>query len=151
MTKTSDEILLFLVKNSKPEYHLHFLEDSEVSPKRTRNQKLMDLLLNLSGTTRFLCETSKLQEFLGEKVHFEKHLRPLQTEGTLHFDGTSLDDPGPYNTPEYREVFAHTRGQIEDYETNVSYVAFHYRENDFLQDYRNVATQAVNLGIVKVK
>ena len=146
MTKTSDEILLFLVKNSKPEYHVHFID----SPKPTRNQKLMDLLLNLSGTTRFLCETSKLQEFLGEKVHFEKHLRPLQTEGTLYFDGGNMDT-GPYSTPEYREVFAHTRGQIKDYETNVSYVAFHYRENNFLQDYRNIVTQAVNLGIVKAK
>lgn len=150
MTKTSDEILLFLVKNSKPEYHVHFVEDPEDGPKRTRNQKLMDLLLNLSGTTRFLCETSKLQEFLGEKVHFEKHLRPLQTEGTLCFDNRNMDT-GPYNTPEYREVFAHTRGQIKDYETNVSYVAFHYRENNFLQDYRNIVTQAVNLGIVKAK
>jgi len=147
--KTSDEILLFLVKNSTPEYYVYPVSAMEtyVDPpkKKTKKQKRNEVLLRLSGTTRYLCESKKLEEFLGEEINFEKHLRALHEDGTLVFNGIAEKDSF-YDSEKYREIFAKSNGQVKDYESGISYVAFHYRENDFLGDYKNIVKNVDELG-----
>jgi hypothetical protein len=142
----SDQILLFLVKNSVPEYHIYPVTKQEA---KTKIQRLNSLLMRLSGSTRYTCESSKLKEFLGEEINFEKHLRPLYEAGILYFSG--VPDVGSfYDAPVYRDNFRHSMGQIRDYNSNISYVAFWYRENDFLNDLKNIEENAEELGLYKV-
>lgn len=142
--KTKDEILLFLVRNSTPEYH-----DFPVSTgtrHRSKGERLNTLLLRLSGTTRYKCPTEKLEAFLGEPVSFERHLRPLYEEGTLYFSG--IPKPGDlYDSPSYRENFDASQGQVKDYSTGQSWVAFWYRENDFLKHNEQIMEDAEALGL----
>jgi hypothetical protein len=149
--KTSDEILLFLVKNSKPEYYIFPVDEMDTShnppKKKSKKQKLKEVLLRLSGVNRYVCETDKLENFLNEKVDFEKHLRQFHEEGILYFNG--IPKPGDYyDSPEYRKVFAATRGQIRNYETKTSYVCFYYRENNFLEDYHNIKNNAYDIKLL---
>lgn len=148
--KTSDEILLFLVKNSVPQYHsikISPTKDWQDTPKKkSRKEKRDDLLLSLSGTTRYFCPSKALEDFLEEEIDFEKHLRKLYEDGFLYFKGVA--EPGShYDSPKYREIFAKNTGQVKDYSTNISYVAFHYREDKFLEDYNNIIETAEELKI----
>jgi len=147
--KTSDEILLFLVKNSRPEYYVYPVEGMKTyltkPSKKTKKEKRNEVLLRLSGTNRYLCESKKLEEFLGEEIDFEKHLRPLHEEKVLCFDGIA-EKNSFYDSEKYRENFAKSNGQINDYKSKISYVAFHYGENDFLLDYTNIVKNADELG-----
>ena len=122
----------------------------EKVPKR-KAKRLLNLLLSLSGVTRYLCPEEKLAMYLGEPVSFEKHLRPLMEEGTLYFAG--VPDPGGYfDSLSYREAFDHSTGRIADYsggkEPWPTWIAFWYRENDFLKDVRNIEEDAVKLGLL---
>jgi hypothetical protein len=139
--KTNDEILLFLVRNSVPDY-FHPLSEDEFSygtsdgktHHLTKKEKLKLLLLRLAGTNRYTCELSKFEEFLGEKFNFEKHLRPLFEEGTLFF---SIPEKGSfYDSTRYREISAHVNGIIGN--SKNKWVAFWYRENNFLNDIKNI-------------
>jgi hypothetical protein len=146
--KTSDEILLFLVKNSRPEYYVYPVSGVKTyldpPKKKTKKEKRNDVLLRLSGTTRYLCESKKLEEFLGEEIDFEKHLRQLHDDGILNFGVAEKDSF--YDSEKYRKIFAKSNGQIKDYKSLISHVAFHYRENDFLGDYKNIVENADELG-----
>ncbi|CAB4196702.1 hypothetical protein UFOVP1290_222 [uncultured Caudovirales phage] len=156
--KSSDQILLFLVKNSTPEYHstwgdsMHktYIERDKYTPnkkKRSKKEKLHDLLLRLSGTTRYICESKKLEKFLGEKISFEKHLRKLHEDGILCFDG--VPEKGDfYDTPNYRVIFDNATGQIGDYKLNKSWVAFSYREDKVLDDFADILKDAEDLGLL---
>lgn len=146
--KTVDELLLFLVRNSKPEYHVFPVSgDRKECLPESKQDLLGDLLLRLCGATRFTCPTVLVEEFLGEPLDFEKHLRSLHDEGTLRFQ---VAEPGTmYDSESYRQIGARTHGQIKDYKTSVSYVAFHYRENDFLGDYARVVADARALKLMK--
>lgn len=145
-SKSKNEILLFLVKNSIPEYHCYPVSDS-VKPK-TKEEKLKDLLLRLSGNMRFLCLLESFEKFVGEKYNFEKHLRVLHDEGTLCVNG--VPPAGSfYDSKKYRELFAHGTGLVGNSKTNITHIAFHYRENDFLKDYYNILNDAAKLGLVK--
>ncbi len=148
--KTSDEILLFLVKNSLPEYFVFpvsLVDVSDQSKKKSKRKRLEELLLRLSGTNRYLCETNKLKKFLGEKVSFKKHLRQLHEEGILHFNG--VPEAGSfYDSDGYRKAFDHATGQIRDYNKKISYVCFHYREDKYLEDYQNIKNNAYDLKLL---
>lgn len=148
--KTFDEILLFLVKNSKPEYFVcpvSGMKDYLDPPKKkTKKEKRNELLLRLSGTTRYLCESEKLEKFLGEEINFEKHLRSLYEDNILYFSEVPKKNSF-YDTEQYREIFSKTTGQVKNYESGVSYIAFYYKENNFLEDYNYIIKNADELGI----
>lgn len=148
--KTPDEILLFIVKNSKPEYHVFPVSGIKnyLNPpkKKTKKEKRDDLLLRLSGVTRYLCESKKLEQFLGEQINFEKHLRSLHEDGVLYFNGVP-EKNSFYDTEKYREIVSKTTGQIKDYKSDICHVAFYYKENNFLQDYYNIKENADELGL----
>lgn len=157
MTKSKDEILLFLVRNSTPGSFLPVSqnefgdgeEDENGELKKisscSRNSKLNVLLLRLSGNVRFICELSKLEEFLGEELSFEKHLRGLYEEGTLLF---SVAEKGSfYDSEDYRKAFDKTTGRIKDYKTEMSWVAFWYRENKFLDEFNKIVENAEELWL----
>lgn len=148
--KTTDEILLFLVKNSMPEYYVFPISDMKdyLDPpkKKSKKEKRNELLLRLSGTNRYLCESSKLKTFIEEEINFEKHFRPLHENGILYFNGVPPKNSF-YDTEKYKEIFSKSTGQIKDYESDISYVAFHYRENKFLEDYGNIVKNADELKL----
>jgi hypothetical protein len=152
MKRTPDEILLFLVRNSKPEYHEYPVSDRtscndpRCSP-RTRREKLNALLLCCSGTTRYKCPVPALEAFLGETLSFEKHLRALADEGTLWFNEQWVHDPE--TTKADRAIHDAVGGQVKDYETGQSWVAFHYRENEFLSHSYAIEKDADALGLYK--
>lgn len=141
--KLSDKVLLFLVKNSKPEYHECFVSSTHDyldNPKeKTKKEKLQDLLLSVSGTTRYCCESLELEKFLGEQISWKKHLLPLQKNKILYFEGSSSGDDKLWD--------AH-KGQVKDYTTGISYVAFHYKENDFLKSYDQIKENAEKLKLL---
>lgn len=150
MTKTSDEILVFLVKNSLPEYYIYPVDpiNNLMDPpkNKTRKEKRNELLLRVSGTNRYCCESKKLEKFLGEEVNFDKHLRKLHEDKVLYFSGVPQDG-SDLDSKEYRKIFAKSTGQIKDYKSGISYVAFHYKENNFLEDYNNIVKNADELKI----
>ena len=144
--RTTDEILCFLVRNSAPEYHDFPVSESHVP--RTLAERLQALLLRCSGTTRYRCPTPLLEEFLGEPVSFERHLRPLMESGALHFNGVA--EPGSfYDSPSYREIFDHSTGRIKNYKTGESWVSFYYRENKFLDHHDQLEADAASLGLYR--
>ena len=147
--KTLNEILLFIVKNSKPEYYspVSSMKDYLDPPKKkTKKEKRNDLLLRLAGTTRYICESSKLEKFLGEEINFEKHLRSFHEDGILYFNG--IPEKGSfYDTKSYREIFSKSIGQIEDYESGIRYIAFYFKENNYLKDYENIVRNADELAL----
>lgn len=146
--RTTDEILCFLVRNSTPEYHDFPVSEGPRGFPRTMAERLQTLLLRCSGTTRYRCPTPIFEEFLGEPVSFERHLRPLMESGALHFNG--IAEPGSlYDTPSYRESGDHCRGQIGDYKTGESWVAFYYRENKFLDHHEQLEADAASLGLYR--
>jgi hypothetical protein len=108
---------------------------------------LHDLLLRLSGATRYICESKKLKKFLGEEISFEKHLRKLHEDGILYF--SDIPEKGDfYDTPKYRKIFDKTNGQIGDYKTRQSWVAFFYREDKVLDDFYDILQDAKDLGLL---
>ena len=142
--RTNDEILLFLVRNSRPEYRAIVVPKK---PPRKRSKRLYDALLNLSGMPRYNCPTKKFEKFLGEPVSFERHLRPLHEEGTLRFQ---IASPGDYyDSPKYRRAFDASNGQTHDYRRGISYVTFQYRtkENDFLRHHDRLLRAARKLDL----
>ena len=141
---TSDDILLFLVKNSKPQNFIPV----DVKPSNKKKQNLLDLFLRLSGTTTYKCSSKSLEDFLGEKIDFEKHLRPLYENKILYFSGVS-EKGSYYDTPEYREAFKYSTGQTKNYDTGESFISFHYAENDFLKEYYEIVENAIELNIIK--
>jgi hypothetical protein len=149
---TSLEILGFLVKNSKPEYHPYpvsadkNLNDPEIGHIHP-DERLEALLLRCSGTTRYLCEENALGAFLGEGVSFEKHLRPLIDLGICFTDVPKAGDF--YDSASYRKAFDHATGRVTDYRTRTSWVAFHYRENNFLPHYNALTDDAERLGLFR--
>jgi len=149
--KTSDEILLFLVKNSVPQYYIYpvdQIDDSNnLSKKKSKKKILEEILLRVSGTTRYLCETHRLEKFLEEKVSFEKHLRPLFEAGILFFSGVPKKGDF-YDSESYRKIFDGSTGQVRDYKNKIDYICFHYRENDFLKDYQNIKNNAHDLKLL---
>lgn len=152
MSKTTDEILVFLVRNSHPEYHKYPITP-EIAAKyhKTKPSKWSALLLSASGTTRYLCPVKTLEEFLGETLSFEAHLRPLMADGTLFFSGVPA--PGDiYDSPSYRKAFDHATGRVASYsgtDKGESWVAFHYREHDFLRHHDRLLDNAVSLGLLR--
>lgn len=153
--KSSDQILLFLVKNSVPEYHIYTVShmhdvSKSFAPnqkRKSKKEKLEDLLLSLSGTNRYICDSEKLEEFLGEKISFEKHLRKIHDAGILDFNG--VPEKGSfYDSPNYRKNADHTNGQVYDYKIKKKWVAFHYKKNDFLNDYCKILEDAKDLGLL---
>jgi len=141
----SDDILLFLVKNSKSQSFL------PVEVKGNKPNKLRDLLLRLSGVTTYMCPLEALESFLGEKVDFEKHLRPLhKTKGPLYFSGVP-EEGSFYDSPKYRETLKHVTGQVRDYTTGQSFISFTYGENEFLTDYYTILENATELKLLKMK
>jgi len=150
--KTSDDILLFLVKNSKPEYHEYPVEGKPLQQgdrPLTKDQKLYDLLLSVSGTTRYLCPLDQFEDFLGEEYSFEKHLRPLYESGTLYFAGIPSNGDF-YDSKEYRKAFSASTGIVcSDYKNKTRWVAFHYRENEFLSNMDKLVENALKLGVLK--
>ena len=155
--RTPIEILLFLVKNSKPEYHAYplseegSLDDPEIGYK-SHDERLDALLLRCSGTTRYLCSEDSMREFLGAKyVSFEKHLRPLMELGIQFGD---VPPPGDfYDTPSYRKSFDRVRGRVCDYHKSnkQSWISFHYGEDNFLKHHKQLVQDATYLGLFKKK
>lgn len=146
-TKSPDEILLFLVKNSMPEYHI-FPVSADPNANHIwawERSPLERLLLRLSGNTRFTCPLEIFEKFVGESYSFEKHLRALYEQKILFVTGVRLD--GTHGT--YEKSADHTTGLIKNYKTGVSYVTFHYRENNFLDDFDNILDDAEKLGLFK--
>jgi len=137
------DILLFLTTHSTPEYYEYPVRREG---KSTPRERMESLLLACSGTTRYKCPTKELEEFLGSPISFEKHLRPLMEMGALFFE--DIDEPGGfYDSPAYRKAFDHSNGRVKDYSTGVSWVAFHYKENNFLPHYDRLCQAAKTLGI----
>jgi hypothetical protein len=145
--KTTKQILYYLLKHSKPEYHEFPLSDEENDLNISKKKKIEDLFLRLSGTTRYICEEKKLEKYLGEPVSFEKHLRPLYENKILYFD--EVPDKGDfYDSKEYRTAFDKTTGRIRDYKNNIAYIAFHLKENNFLKHYKQILKDAKRLKII---
>jgi hypothetical protein len=65
---------------------------------------------------------------------------------TTYFSG--IPKPGDlYDSPSYRENFDASQGQVKDYGTGQSWVAFWYRENDFLKHNEQIMEDAEALGL----
>jgi hypothetical protein len=144
-TKSSDEILLFLVKNSMPEYYKFPVSDEPNTNHIWERSPLEKILLRLSGNMRFLCPLKKFEEFVGESYSFEKHLCALHEQEILFITGISFDEV--HGT--YQKSLDSTTGLIKNYETGIRYIAFHYRENNFLEDFDNILDDAKKLGLLK--
>jgi len=146
MTKSPAEILLFLTIHSSPEYYEYpLIKEDRRLPK---TERLSALLLQCAGTTRYKCPSKSLEGFLGEPISFERHLRPLMELGALHF--SDVDEPGSfYDSPSYRKAFDSTNGQVKDYKSGESWVAFHFRENNFLDHAETLEKEAESLGLFK--
>ena len=145
--RTSDEILVFLIRNSAPEYHEHPVSGDGDVAERTPAERLEALLLRVSGTTRYKCPVESLEAFLGESVSFERHLRPLHESGALHFNG--VPEAGSYfDKLRYRGARDGVTGRVTDYATRREWVAFHVRGNDFLAHHKQIVDDARNLGLL---
>lgn len=155
MARTPDEILCFLIRNAKADPFLPVDGtepdgDNEEWKKSNKPQRLRDLLLRLSGTTRYATPLAAFEAFLEESYSFERHLRPLHEEGALRFQ---IAEPGSfYDTPKYREIFDKSNGLVKDYDTPglPSYVVFHVGgDNPFLSMYQEIIQNAVELGLLR--
>ena len=151
--KTSDEILLFLVKNATRD---PFRPVEPPDPPEDENGEpydpLRDLLLRLSGSHRYTVPVKDFEALVGEPYSFEKHLRAIHEAGHLRFEVPEPD--GFYDTEEYREVFDKTIGLVTDYNKpeRPSFVAFRFRcpRHDFLSDLNMIQANARKLGLVRV-
>jgi hypothetical protein len=151
VSKTSDEILLFLVKNAEA--------DAFLPVKPPVNAELMewyrplhDLLLRLCGATRYQVPQKDFEAFVGEPYSFEKHIRPLHDAGHIRCSG--IAKPGEfYDSPAYRKAFDHASGLVCDYsiEGRPSWIAFKFRgdDDDFLKELDAVWENADELGLVQ--
>jgi hypothetical protein len=150
MARSLDEILLFLVKNSTPEYHEFPVSSRGALEGESKDELLKQLLLALSGTTRYLCPEKALREFLGEPISFERHLRPFHRKGILFFD--DCPEKGSfYDSKKYRDLFDGSSGRVQDPGSKKTWVAFHYRENDFLEHVEQIEKDAFKLGLFSDK
>lgn len=149
---TSDEILLFLIKNAVmdpflPVEHLTAQQRADGCPETL---PLHDLLLRLSGPPRYRVPLPLFEEFVGEKYNFETHIRPLHEAGHIRCNGIA-EEGTFYGTPRYRELFAATSGLVSDYSTTErpTWVAFHIRasEKAFLTTFTQVLENAQTLGL----
>lgn len=144
-TKSPDEILLFLVKNSMPEYHIFPVSADPNTNHIWERSPLEKLLLRLSGNIRFTCPLEIFEKFVGESYSFEKHLSVLYEQKILFVTAVRFDET--HGT--YKKSANHTTGLIKNYETGISYIAFYYRENKFLEDFDNILDDAEKLGLFK--
>jgi hypothetical protein len=148
--KTSDEILLFLVKNSEPVYFDDIWKIEDFIKKK-KQEILKQFILSLSSCTSYMCEIKKFEQFVGEPYNFEKHLRTLYEDGILFFPGVPRlnDEQNFYSQPKYIQIFSGTNGTVKNYNSGEIHIKFYYRENSFLKHYKNIITYAEKLGLIK--
>lgn len=146
VTRTNDEILCFLVRNAVPDKFIP--TDGMEGPGKP--ERLRQLLLRLSGPTRYTVPLDLFEEFIGEKFSFERHLRPLHESNALRF--RVAKSGSNYDSPEYREIFDHTNGlvQASDPPGQTARIAFYIGgQDDFITTYQEVVKNAVELGLLK--
>lgn len=133
-----DRIIAFLIRNAVPTPYV------PVAPRDQERDPYVQVLLRLSGHTRYCVRLSDFEKFIGEPYDFEKHLRSIHDSGALRFHGVPMPDD-PYDSFPYRQAFSRSSGLITDYssESRETCVAFTLGREDPVEVAVGVFSQAL--------